>query len=172
MNIQLSNLYRTKRTSLHYLFMCNTFILHIVPHFQGEDLAIVTIQDRRNVLLTVLALYLGNIGKQFGKRCFRRKVLLDQVFLFLYFHGSMGQSIRPAAWRVDPPQLDHKPQYPAKPNPESTLPKCQPHTWNTIIIIVGGLCPDLPGLTAWPPKEPHLWMASRSYACTCSNRLR
>ena len=54
----------------------------------------------------------------------------------------MGQAIRSAAWRVDPLQLDHKPPYPAKPNPEATLPECQPHTGNTIIIIVGGLCPD------------------------------
>lgn len=43
---------------------------------------------------------------------------------------------------MNSPQLNHKSPYPAKPNSKSFLLECQPHTGNTIIIIVSRFCPD------------------------------
>ena len=59
------------------------FLLHVVAHFESNDLAVKTVKNRRYIQLSVRARHLGYIRKQFAKRRRSGKIALYQVFSVL-----------------------------------------------------------------------------------------
>ena len=56
------------------------FLLHVVPHDQREDLAVVAIQDWRDIQLSVPALNLSNVRQQLFVRFVSAEILFEKVF--------------------------------------------------------------------------------------------
>lgn len=59
------------------------FLLHIVTHFKSNDLAVKTVENRRNVEFSVSTLNLGNICQELFERCSSSEISLDQILSVL-----------------------------------------------------------------------------------------
>ena len=55
------------------------FFLHVVTHFQSDDLAVETVKDWRNIELSVRALNFSDIGQKFLQRCISRQAFYDYL---------------------------------------------------------------------------------------------
>ena len=73
------------------------FLLHIVAHFESDDLAVKAVENCGHIELPVQTRHLGYIRKQFAKRLRGCKIALYQVFSVLCFGVSFSYSVRSAA---------------------------------------------------------------------------
>ena len=80
------------------LYCVNTeFLFHVVVHFKSYDLAVVAVEDRRNIKLSVSALNLGDIRQKLCERLVCSEITLYQIFFFLSFGIRFCDPMRSAA---------------------------------------------------------------------------
>lgn len=111
------------------------FLLHVVAHFESDDLAVKAVENRRYVQLSVRARYLGNISKQLAERRGGGKVTLYQIFSILRFCICFRQTVRSAAL-MEQSAFFHGTVYGTPARLDTMLCKCRLNAVYAVIIVV------------------------------------
>ena len=110
-------------------------LLHIAIHCYGKDLAVVAIENCRYVQFSVIALYFGNVGKQFPKRLFGLEIPFYEVLAVLNLYCGLCCAA-PSPSSVQNPHFRHRSVYSTKAYADPFLFKSHVYPPDMVFVLV------------------------------------
>ena len=111
------------------------FLFHVITHFESYDLAVVAVEDRRNIKLSVSALNFGDIRQELRKRLVSAEITLYQIFFFLSFSISFCDPMRSAALMYKP-GFAHCAVNRSEAYLRTLMRQSSLHSFHTVVIII------------------------------------
>ena len=122
------------RTKQFYSVNTELF-LHFITHFKGNELAVIAIENRRNIELSVSALDFSDIVQKLLQRLVCTEIYFDQILSVLSFSISLYDTVRSTV-PVNMPNFAHSPVYRSEASVSAFLCKSYLHLSDTVILVI------------------------------------
>ena len=111
------------------------FLSHVVFHAQGENFAVETVQDGRDVQFAIRTLNLGNVGQQLLEGPVSAEILLYEIFRLHRRRICFRQPLRTLFSLVQPAMLPHETCHLPNAGTDSSLGQRQSHPLYPVVVV-------------------------------------